>query len=123
MQRITKQQQHWSVQGWNFIQTNVNNQQQLAWNQQHTEPMGEDKFEARKRSYIPSWASQESSMCIPSVHYPLCTVHTGYICSTQSENLCNLEIALCILRILRLGSNLKIADYSSLMSRLGNYSA
>ena len=24
-------------------------------------------------------------MCIPSVHYPLCIVHTGCICSTQSD--------------------------------------
>ena len=33
-----------------------------------------------------------------------------YICSAQSENLCNLEIALRILRILRLHSSLEIAQ-------------
>ena len=35
-----------------------------------------------------------------------------YICSVQSENICNLEIALCILRIPRLDSNLEIAHYT-----------
>ena len=41
-----------------------------------------------------------------------------YICSVQSGNLRNLEIALCILRILRLRSNLEIAHYSYAISRL-----
>ena len=46
-----------------------------------------------------------------------------YICSAQSENSCNLKIALRILRILRLHSNFKIAHYSCAISRWLNYSA
>ena len=45
------------------------------------------------------------------------------ICSAQSGSLRNLEIALCILRILRLRSNLEIAHYSCAISRLHNYCA
>ena len=45
------------------------------------------------------------------------------ICSAQSENLRNLEIALHILRILRLHSYLEIVHYSCVISRLHNYSA
>ena len=45
------------------------------------------------------------------------------MCSVQSVNLRNLEIALCILRILRLCSNLKIAHSSCAISRLHNYCA
>ena len=48
---------------------------------------------------------------------------TRWICSAQSGNLCNLEIALRILRILRLCSNLEIAHCSCAISRLRNYSA
>ena len=46
-----------------------------------------------------------------------------YVLSTQSRNLCNLKIALRILRILRLRSNLEIVHYSCAISRLRNYSA
>ena len=47
---------------------------------------------------------------------------TKNICSAQSENLHNFEIVLCILRILRLPSNLKIVHYICMISRLRNYS-
>ena len=40
------------------------------------------------------------------------------ICSTQSENLCNLDTASHILRIPRLCSNFEIAHYSCAISRL-----
>ena len=42
--------------------------------------------------------------------------------SAQSENLHNLEIALCILRIPRMRSNLEIAHYNCAISRLRNKS-
>ena len=45
-----------------------------------------------------------------------------YICYAQSGNLRNLEIVLRILRSLRLRSNLEIAHYSCVISRLHNYS-
>ena len=45
------------------------------------------------------------------------------LCSAQSENLRNLEIALRILRIPRLRSNLEIAHYTCAISRLRKYSA
>jgi len=53
-------------------------------------------------------------MRIPSIY--IC------ICSAQSGNLRNLEIALRILRILRLRSNLEIAHHSCAISTLRNYS-
>ena len=46
-----------------------------------------------------------------------------YACSAQSGNLRNLKIALRILKILRLRSNLEIVHYSCAISRLRNYSA
>ena len=45
------------------------------------------------------------------------------LCSAQSRNLRNLKIALCILRILKLRANLKIAHWVYAISRLHSTSA
>ena len=57
---------------------------------------------------------------LPIVLCGLVVFLTGKICTccTQSENLCNLKIVLHIPRILRLGSNLKIAQLLCAIFRL-----
>ena len=63
-------------------------------------------------------------MCICDILSPvvLYKMH-ACICSAQSRNLCNLEIALCILRILKLRANLEIAHWVYAISRLCGTSA
>ena len=47
---------------------------------------------------------------VKNIWNDVCQIIYTYICSAQSDNLRNLEIALCILRIPRLRSNLEIAQ-------------
>jgi len=55
--------------------------------------------------------------------YTLYNLHTTCICSAQSGNLRNLEIALRILRIRKLRTNLEIAQWVYAISRLRSTSA
>ena len=65
--------------------------------------------------YIHGNCTATTSMIEKTLHpsvdkWQHCHSYESYICSTQSENLRNLEIVLHILRILRLRSNLEIAQ-------------